>query len=163
MKHYFQMQLKYFASLGTAKIVLWCYLIWYLVTVVNHFDPSPAIWLNSLGISAVIGVALVLSVGGQALRIADRWQTIRLFLMPFCVSSFSSLIKGHGFVLIVPPNRSEQLVSFGACAAFLLVVMVLKRINRVVHAQPGTPVDGLASAGGSSLSSLSHHGQQTLK
>ncbi|MEO8119702.1 MAG: hypothetical protein ABI606_10320 [Rhodoferax sp.] len=153
----FQRCLKYFSSLGTAKIVLWCYLIWYLVTVVNHFDPSPAIWLNSLGISAVIGVALVLSVGGQALRIADRWQTIRLFLMPFCVSSFSSLIKGHGFVLIVPPNRSEQLVSFGACAAFLLVVMLLKRINRVVHAQPGAPVDGLASADDSSLSSLSRH------
>ena len=88
MKHYFQMPLKYFASLGTANIVLWCYLIWYLVTVVNYFDPSPAIWLNSLGISAVIGGALVLSVGGQSLRIADRWQTIRLFLMPFCVSSF---------------------------------------------------------------------------
>jgi hypothetical protein len=146
MKHYFQMLLKYFASLGTAKILLWCYLIWYLVTVVNYFDPSPAIWLNSLGISAVIGVALVLSVGGRSLQITDRWQTVRLFLMPFCVSSFSSLIKGHSFIFIVPPNLSEQLASVGACAAFLLVIKVLKRLHRVARAQQGAPADRLASA-----------------
>lgn len=135
------MPLKYLASLRTPKIVLWCYLIWYFVTVFNYFDPSPAIWLNSLGISAVIGVALVLSVGGRPLRTADRWQTFRLFLMPFCVSSFSSLIKGHGFILIVPPKFTEQVASFGACASFVLFVVVLKRFNREGNARPDAPAD----------------------
>ncbi len=107
--------------------MLWCYLIWYLVTVAYHFDPSPAIWLNSLGISVVIGVALLLSVGAAGKGRADPWQTFRLFLMPFCVSSFSSLIKGRGYILIVPPQLGEQLMSLGLCAAFVLWVVALKR------------------------------------
>jgi hypothetical protein len=52
----------YLANLSPGKIVLWCFLIWYLATVIHHFDPTPAIWLNALGISAIIGVALYLSV-----------------------------------------------------------------------------------------------------
>lgn len=117
----------YFASLGVGKTVLWCYLIWYLVTLANYFDPSPAIWLNSLGISAVVGLALLLSVGNASSRAADHWQTFRLFLMPFCVSSFSSLIKGQGFVLVLPPRLSELFMSLGLCLAFVLFVRVSKR------------------------------------
>lgn len=122
--------LRYFATLATGKIILWCYLIWYLVTVFHHFDASPAIWLNSLGISAVIGFALLLSVGGGGTRGADPWQTFRLFLMPFCVSSFSSLIKGKGFILILPPTLEEQGISLGTCAAVAGIVLVLKRCDR---------------------------------
>src|SRR5690606_7302027 len=92
--------LSYLSNMRNGKMVLWCYLIWYIVTVIYHFDPTPALWLNSLGISAVIGFALLLSVGASDLRSSDQWQTFRLFLMPFCVSSFSSLIKGKGYVLI---------------------------------------------------------------
>src|SRR5215831_15145468 len=97
----------YFAQLPATKIALWCYLIWYLVVVVRYFDPSPAIWLNSLGISAVIGFALLLSVDRKRSSGSNGWQTFRLFFMPFAVSSFSSLIKGRGFRLVVPPRMAE--------------------------------------------------------
>lgn len=121
---------RYLANLPSGKVALWCYLIWYLVTAFEYFDPSPAIWLNSLGISAVIGVALVLSVSGSNSKPPDRWQTFRLFLMPFCVSSFSSLIKGRGFILIFPSSVSELAVLAGSCAAFLLVVYAVKCCTR---------------------------------
>jgi hypothetical protein len=124
---------RYFASLSAGKTILWCYLIWYLVTVANYFDPSPSIWLNSLGISVVIGIALLLSVGTGS-RTVDRWQTFRLFVMPFCVSSFSSLIKGRGYILIVPPVMSEQVTSVGLCAAFVLLVATLKRLRSEARA-----------------------------
>ncbi len=114
--------IRYLASIPPAKVALWCYLIWYLVTVVNHFDPSPAIWFNSLGISAVVGLALCLSVDRTGERQSYRWQTLRLFLIPFCVSSFASLIKGHGFVLVVPPSLSELAMSLGGCVVFILLV-----------------------------------------
>ena len=39
------------SSLSAGRITLWCYLIWYLSTVFRYFDPAPAVWLNSLGIS----------------------------------------------------------------------------------------------------------------
>lgn len=119
---------RYFSTLSAGKTALWCYLIWYLVTVANHFDPAPAIWLNALGISSVIGVALMLSVGNPAARKADRWVTFRLFFMPFAVSSYSSLIKGHGFILIFPPRLPELLTAISLCAAFILLVTILKRV-----------------------------------
>lgn len=121
--------LRYFRTLSPGKITLWCYLIWWGVTVYFRFDPTPAIWLNALGISAVIGVALKLSVGGAGGAKADPWVTFRLFWMPFAVSSFSSLIKGHGYVLIFPADLRELAVSCAACALFLAVVVLLKRLS----------------------------------
>jgi len=33
--------IRYFCKLTKGKMVLWCYLIWYLVTVFFYFDPAP--------------------------------------------------------------------------------------------------------------------------
>jgi len=121
---------RYFARLPAGKAVLWCYLIWYGVTVFNHFDPAPSIWLNSIGISLVIGLALSLSVGTLRAAFANRWQAFRLFMMPFSVSSFSSLIKGKGFVVVFPPAPGELAASIGACAAFLMLMAIIKAIDR---------------------------------
>ncbi|MEZ5591214.1 MAG: hypothetical protein R3F53_11130 [Gammaproteobacteria bacterium] len=122
--------IRYLQSLNTGKIVLWCYLIWYLVTVFYRFDPAPALWLNSLGISAVVGMALLLSVTGPLKQPLDPWQTFRLFLIPFCVSSFSSLIKGHGYLLVFPAAWDELLFSCGACGVFLSIVFMLKYLAK---------------------------------
>ena len=47
--------------------------------------------------------------------------------MPFCVSSFSQLIKGKGFVLVFPPNLHENGISLAACAVFVAIVLAIKR------------------------------------
>ena len=90
---------RYLAGLNAARIILWCYLIWYLTAVVLYFDPSPSLWLTSVGVSAIVGYALWLSsVHSPAGRIKlGRWQLFRLYLTPFAVSSFAALIKGKGF------------------------------------------------------------------
>jgi hypothetical protein len=126
--------LRYLSELKPGKVTLWCYLIWYLVTVVAHFDASPGIWLSSLGISAVVGVALLLSVRGESGVSSNPWQTFRLFLMPFCVSSFSALIKGQGYILILPRRSLELYLSVGLSAAFVLFVYALKRFPRGARA-----------------------------
>jgi hypothetical protein len=118
---------RYLSNLSNGKIVLWCYLIWYINTVAHHFDSSRSIWLNSIGVSALIGIALILSVGGFKVATQDRWQTLRLFVMPFCVSSFSSLIKGQGFFLVLPPSASELMTAIALCMAFIATVIGLKR------------------------------------
>lgn len=119
--------LSYFVNIPKGKMVLWCYLIWYCTTVYFYFDPTPRLWLNSVGISLVIGFALMLSVSKSDSSPVDRWQTFRLFMMPFGVSSFSSLIKGQGFIFIIPPKPMEQMVAIGACALFIVAVMLVKR------------------------------------
>jgi hypothetical protein len=122
--------LNYFAQLKPGKMVLWFYLIWYFVTVYFHFDPNPKIWINALGISVVIGIALMLSVGNGQSPLANPWQTFRLFWMPFAVSSFSSLIKGQGYTVIFSPNLREVLIAVAACLLFTVVVTALKWSNR---------------------------------
>ena len=48
--------------------------------------------------------------------------------MPFCVSSFSQLIKGLGFVLVFPPDPRELSIAISACALFVIAVLVIKRV-----------------------------------
>ena len=56
-------------------------------------------------------------VPGQAM---DRWTMFRLFLFPFCVSSYSALIKGKGFFLIFPAETRPLLGGAAACAALVI-------------------------------------------
>jgi hypothetical protein len=121
---------KYFYQLKLDKAILWCYLIWYFVIVGFYFDPSPKIWINAVGISAVIGTGLILSVSSQKIGFKDPWQTLRLYLMPFCVSSFSALIKGQGFIVVISPQIQENMVAVFCCAIFVLVVVLIKLINQ---------------------------------
>jgi hypothetical protein len=117
--------LRYFATLSPGKTVLWCYLLWYLVVLGFYFDPTPRLWLTSAGISVVIGFALMLSVSTATPTKMDRWQLFRLFAMPFCVSSFSSLIKGQGFWLVIPPHANQISIAVGTCLLFVGVVSAL--------------------------------------
>ncbi|PZV15394.1 MAG: hypothetical protein DCF22_07195 [Leptolyngbya sp.] len=118
--------LQYFYKIKLNKAILWCYLIWYLVVVWFHFDPSLKIWINAIGISVVIGTGLLLSVSSSEVRDKDHWQTFRLYLMPFCVSSFSTLIKDQGFLVVIPPNIHETMVALFCCGVFLSVIFVIK-------------------------------------
>ena len=119
----------YLATLSKGRLILWCYVIWYLVVLVRYFDPSPRLWLTSLGLSLIIGFALFLSTTAAAEQKVklERWQVIRLFMMPFCVSSFSALVKGQGFFLIFSPNPIEILIAVGLCALLCGTVAALKR------------------------------------
>ena len=119
--------LRYLASLTPARTVLWCYFIWWLLMVAGRFDPSPRLWLTSLGLSAIIGVALLLSTQGSvATGRPDSWVVFRLFLMPFCVSSFSALVKGGGFFLIFPPTLHENAVGIACIVLFVVLVRLIQ-------------------------------------
>ena len=133
------MLLRYLASLTTGRLILWCYFVWYVVILVRYFDPSPKLWLTSLGLSGIIGLALFLSTTSatHGTTRLDRWQTFRLFLMPFCVSSFAALVKGQGFLLIFSPKLAEDLTAAGLCLLLCLLVPALKRARRNRPSNPG--------------------------
>ena len=134
--------IRHLSNLSNSRLVLWCYFIWYSVILVRYFDASPRLWLTSLGLSLIIGFALFISTtasrpvefgvlllhGASENRVTlDRWQTIRLFLMPFCVSSFSALVKDKGFVLIFSPRLAEIGVAVLLCALLCGVTVILRR------------------------------------
>jgi len=133
---------RYFAEMRAAQRVLWCYLVWYLVVLVRYFDPSPTLWLSSLGISGIVGTALYLSTaraGHTRVRL-ERWQIARLYLMPLCVSSFAALIKGHGFILVFHPSLRDNLLAASLCALFVGGTLALR------HSSVPLPVAGKPSA-----------------
>jgi hypothetical protein len=115
------MLLRYLANLTPSKQILWCYFLWYLVIVSLHFDPRPTLWLSSLGLSGFVGFALLLGIedSPRRWRRLDRWQGFRLFLIPFCVSSYAASVKGHGFLVVFSPRPVEDILAAGACAVFL--------------------------------------------
>ena len=117
---------RYFANLSAGRAVLWCYAVWYVVNVALHFDPRLRLWITSLGLSGIIGFALLLSTRTPGVK-TDGWVTFRLFLMPFCVSSFAALVKDLGYILIFPPTLRENAIGLVAIAAFLAVVTLLRR------------------------------------
>jgi uncharacterized membrane protein len=121
----------YLAGLTGGRFVLWCYFIWWAVVLVRYFDPNPQIWLTSLGLSLIIGAALFINTtaSGKARVKLEPWPTFRLFLTPFCVSSFAALVKGQGFLLIFSPRWQEMAVALGACAALGGMVLLARRLR----------------------------------
>lgn len=121
--------LGYLAGLTNGRVVLWCYAVWYAVNVAHHFDPRPRLWLTSLGLSGIIGTALLISTRSSSVGTTrlDRWQIFRLYLMPFCVSSFAALVKDAGYFLVFPPSLHENLIGAALVAAFVVVVLGLRR------------------------------------
>jgi len=127
--------MKYFAHLTAGGLVLWCYLLWYLFFAARYFDPSRQLWLTSVGISVIVGVALLLSTWHGGAKLAS-WTTFRLFLMPFCVSSFSALVKGRGFILVFSPQQWENTIAVTLCLLFCAFVGIVKLLQRPAHHGP---------------------------
>ena len=105
--------------------------IWWLFTVARYFDPSPRLWLSSLGLSAIIGTALYLSTvyGSQHKTQLGRWQIARLYMMPLCVSSFSAIIKDRGFILVFHPTLAANIAGFVLCLGFCGLVVVARQAD----------------------------------
>jgi hypothetical protein len=103
-----------------------------MVVLMRYFEFNPRLWLTSLGLALIIGMALYISTtstGSGRVKL-DRWQTFRLFLMPFCVSSFSALVKGRGFILIFSPDPNEIILAIVLCLLLCATVAVLKWTHR---------------------------------
>ena len=120
---------RYLAGLSAGRLVLWCYFIWYAVVLVRYFDPSPRLWLTSLGLSLIIGAALLINTTRSGTRrvALEPWPTFRLFLTPFCVSSFAALVKGRNFYLIFSPRLDEMLAALAICILLAAAVAISRR------------------------------------
>ena len=128
----------YLAGLEGTKRILWCYLCWYLAITFQYFDPAPALWVSSLGIAGLIGFALNLAASQKGQK-SERWIVFRLYLFPFCVSSYSALIKGKGFFLLFPPDWKPLVIASAACLGFVALSSGCRLLSRRSPAIGGNP------------------------
>lgn len=122
--------LRYFAALEPSRMILWSFVIWWLAMTSYYFRWEPRLWATSLGIGVIVGFALMLSTGPVSRqRFRERfWESIRLFVCPFLVSSFSALVAGKGFILVFSPLWFENTIALAGIALFLLLVRLFNFI-----------------------------------
>lgn len=121
---------EYLKALSLPRTILWCYFIWWLGAAVPYFDPSPALWLSSVGIALIIGTGLLLSTayaGPVAIKL-HRTVVLRLYLMPFFVSSFAALIKDRGFLVVFHPDWVGNARPIFACFLWVGLVLGAKKL-----------------------------------
>ena len=122
--------LRYLGQMPASRMILWSFVIWWAVMVHYHFRADLRLWLTSLGIGIIVGYALMLSTGPVSRdRFETRfWESVRLFICPLLVSSFSALVAGQGFLLVFSPRGMENAVALFSIGVFLLLVQLSKRI-----------------------------------
>jgi hypothetical protein len=120
---------RYLGGLSAGRFALWCYFLWWTVVLVRYFDPNPRLWLTSLGLAVIIGAALYVNTtrSGTARVRLEPWPAFRLFLTPFCVSSFAALVKDRGFWLVFSPRWEETAAAAGACAALGALALAARK------------------------------------
>lgn len=134
--------IRYFSTIDYPKRILWCYLVWYIAIVIQYFEPHFSMWISSIGIAVLIGFALNLATSQKG-QIRDKWVILRLYIFPFCVSSYSALIKDKGFFLLFPTEFKPITIAVSSCAIFISFTifcrLLHKKQNRANKAVLTTP------------------------
>jgi len=121
--------IRHFARLEPGRVVLWLFLVWYAVMVALYFEGSPRLWLNAVGMAALVGTALMLSVRDGTVARPGFWRVFRLYAIPFCVSSFSALVRDDGFFAIFAPSLDLNLLALAGCLLFAGGIMIARGID----------------------------------
>lgn len=126
------MLIRYLASLDPRRALLWCGFIWYAVLMGRHAPFMPGPWVNAAGIALVVGLVLTANAipAGGTWRQLDRWSLLRFFVIPFCVSSFSSTMRDAGLVVIFPRNLADNSFAVAGVARFILLCAAVRRLSR---------------------------------
>ncbi|MBL7225026.1 MAG: hypothetical protein ISS59_02730 [Desulfobacteraceae bacterium] len=122
----------YLSRLSNGMKILWCYLIWYLYFGLEYFESDLELWRRSLGIALLVGLALNINAFCSfkgIINASNKWQILRFFVIPFCVSSFPVLIKDKGFLLFFSPSLKENLIALSLCMLFLSLTWISKLVT----------------------------------
>ena len=127
------------ALLRPPLLPLWFSLSWYITVVASHSPSSlPAsVWTNAAILSAIVGTILNFNAFSAAashvvlpswLR-ANPFAFARFFAIPFCVSSYSSMVIARGsseFVSIFPRSPDGIGLAVG-CSCGVVIIGVSAR------------------------------------
>ena len=85
------MIIQYLSNLSQGMKVLWCYLLWYVYFACKYFERDVELWLRSLGIAILVGLALNLNAFSSfkgMISKSNKWQAFRFLLSLFAFPAF---------------------------------------------------------------------------
>lgn len=136
-------------------LLLWSYLFYFFATMAFEARKATAmVYENAILVAVVLGVALNASAMGPGVGVwayvaESPIRCLRFFLIPFCVSAFSAIVKAAegDFTLIFPRRGFQAAVTVGASVGVpLLALYPLRRLAAVRAGAGGT--DAAPRAGG---------------
>jgi len=119
------------------RLTLQAALIWYLVVMAFEWKSlSGHALLQSLALSIVVGALLTLNAvaPGHRLRDLTPRQVLRFFIIPFCVSSFSTATASTYWILFSPEIKINLLAASG-----VLLLLLWAQIRRFRAGKPTPP------------------------
>jgi hypothetical protein len=125
--------LKYLAKLSTGKIVLWCYLIWYLVTARCAFRGVARTVAQFIGNERNSWPRLTVEHSNSAPYTVKPLADVSPISYAILRFELFRSHKRQGYILVLPSRPLELLSSFLLCAIFVLFVLLLKRTQRGVR------------------------------
>ncbi|MBI2517029.1 MAG: hypothetical protein HYV95_08940 [Opitutae bacterium] len=120
----------YFAGLDRARTLLWAAFLWYLTQMGRHPSLPLRGWINAAGIAAAVGAVLLANTWSDA-GVRPRlgaWQGARFFMIPFCVSSYSTALRDVELVLIFPANLADNAAGLGVIALVFAGAHAFRRL-----------------------------------
>ena len=119
-------------TLQVPQILLLSFFIWYLFIVIS-FSSNYLVWVNAIVMAFFVGNILCLNAYMATKKekyfeflSENRWIVVRLFLIPFCVSSYSGVAFSHGFIAAFPVNEyTTGLIGLGISLGFMGVLLLL--------------------------------------
>jgi len=90
-------------------------------------------WANAFAMSGLVGTLLTINAipPGHRLRDLTTRQIWRFYLIPFCVSSFSTAAKATGFIFIFAPDLAVNLHATILAAAWTFIFLLRRSHARI--------------------------------
>lgn len=118
-------------------LLLWGYFAYFIVTIAYELAAATApLVANACVVAVVVGVALNASAMGAedlaAYARASPFRVLRFFLIPFCVSLFSSVVAASEgeFVSVFPRDATRCAATLGIAAAWPGACLAVARCRR---------------------------------
>lgn len=136
--------LKEIGSLVTLPLCLiFTYFIWYLWIISNFPLPTEVsikIWPNAICMSIFVGTVLNANAYIPPLKqhfYLRKWSVFRFYVIPLCVSSYSSIAQHHSFVLLFPASEYKiGLIGMGIALGvfiFLNLLRIFSSYNDIIE------------------------------
>lgn len=113
--------------------LIFTYFVWY-VWIISNFPLPPevsnSVWPNAMCMSLFVGTVLNANAYIPPLKqhfYLRKWSIFRFYVIPLCVSSYSSIAQHHSFTLLFPvQDYKTGLIGIGISLSIFIILNLIR-------------------------------------